>query len=79
MLAAFTASIRGKQQKISILLIFSFKSIKFTHSLPQNVRLDRDKMGDGDKMYNAMNLHALPLPLAVGDVMIAVIFLNDPK
>jgi uncharacterized lipoprotein len=36
-------------------------------------------MGDGDKMYNAMNLHALPLPLAVGDVMMAVIFLNDPK
>ncbi len=35
-------------------------------------------MGDGDKMYNAMNLHALPL-LAVGDVMMAVIFLNDPK
>lgn len=30
-------------------------------------------------MYNAMNLHALPLPLAVGDVMMTVIFLNDPK
>ncbi len=36
-------------------------------------------MGEGDKMYNAMNLHALLLPLVVGDVMMAVIFLNDPK
>ncbi|ACI08230.1 hypothetical protein KPK_4286 [Klebsiella variicola] len=32
MLAAFTASIRRKQQKISIVLIFSFKSITFTGS-----------------------------------------------
>jgi hypothetical protein len=62
MLAAFTASIRGKQQKISILLIFSFKSIKFTHSLPRTSAWIAIKMGGGDKMYNAMNLHALPLP-----------------
>jgi hypothetical protein len=45
MLAAFTVSITGKQQKISISLIFSFKSIKFTGSVCRNVRLDRHKNG----------------------------------
>jgi hypothetical protein len=45
MLAAFTVSITGKQQKISISLIFSFKSIKFTDSAWRNVRADRHKNG----------------------------------
>jgi hypothetical protein len=45
MLAAFTVSITGKQQKISISLIFSFKSIKFTDSAWRNVVRIAIKMG----------------------------------
>jgi uncharacterized lipoprotein len=33
-------------------------------------------MQQGQKTHKTMNLHALPLPLAVGDVMMAEIFLT---
>lgn len=75
MLAAFTASIGRKQQKISIPLIFCGKSIRFTDSVSLKPRPDGDNRYGKARKRKTMNLHALPLPLAVGDVMMAGIFL----
>jgi hypothetical protein len=60
MLAAFTASITRKQQKISIRLIFSFKGMNCTEK--SQIRPAR-QLSRTVKKHKAMNLHALPLPL----------------